>query len=167
MVSGQSFGSCVVCIACITSMCSVQHFPCGHSLHLAFGSFFYPIPPTPFILPLINQCDRCLVPLACRLLAGGHGFASHRGVTLSSSCAIGGSPWTSQAPTSTSNAVVSIGSVHLHWCHFLAVDWVGLCRCVTNADWRLADCRVNQVRIVVKCFYRFPILKLESSKSLV
>ena len=61
----------------------------------------------------------------------------------------------------------SIGSVHLHWCHFLAVDWVGLCRCVTNADWRLADCRVNQVRIVVKCFYRFPILKLESSKSLV
>ena len=108
MVSGQSFGSCVVCLACITSMCSVQHFPCGHSLHLAFGSFFYPIPPTPFILPLINQCDRCLVPLACRLLAGGHGFASHRGVTLSSSCAIGGSPWTSQAPTSTSNAVVNM-----------------------------------------------------------
>ena len=41
MVSGQSFGSSAVSLACITSMCSVQCFPVGHSLHLAFGSFFY------------------------------------------------------------------------------------------------------------------------------
>ena len=45
MVSGQSFGSSAVILACITSMCSVQRFPGDHSLHLAFGSFFYPIPP--------------------------------------------------------------------------------------------------------------------------
>ena len=44
MVSGQSFGSGVVSLACITSMCSVQHFPGIHSLRLAFGSFFYPHP---------------------------------------------------------------------------------------------------------------------------
>ena len=43
---------------------------------------FTPIPP-PFILPLINQCDRCLVPLAWGLMAGGQGFASYGGVTLS------------------------------------------------------------------------------------
>ena len=47
MVSGQSFGSSVISLARITSMCSVQHFPGGHSLHLAFGSFLYPHPPLP------------------------------------------------------------------------------------------------------------------------
>ena len=41
MVSGQSFGSSMVSLACITSMCSVQCFPGGHSLRSAFGSFFY------------------------------------------------------------------------------------------------------------------------------
>ena len=41
MVSGQSFGSSVVSLACISSMCSVQCFPGGHSLCFAFGSFFY------------------------------------------------------------------------------------------------------------------------------
>ena len=41
MVSGQSFGSSAVSLACITSMCSVQCFRGGHSLRLAFGSFFY------------------------------------------------------------------------------------------------------------------------------
>ena len=41
MVSGQSFGSSAVNLACITSMCLVQRFPGGHSLRLAFGSFFY------------------------------------------------------------------------------------------------------------------------------
>ena len=41
VVSGQSFGSSVVSLACISSMCSVQCFPGGHSLRLAFGSFFY------------------------------------------------------------------------------------------------------------------------------
>ena len=42
---------------------------------------FTPIPP-PFILPLINQCDRYLVPLAWGLMAGGRGFSSHGGITL-------------------------------------------------------------------------------------
>ena len=37
MVSGQSFGSSVVSLACITSMCSVQCFRGGHSLCSAFG----------------------------------------------------------------------------------------------------------------------------------
>ena len=41
MVSGRSFGSSAVSLACITSMCSVQCFRGGHSLRLAFGSFFY------------------------------------------------------------------------------------------------------------------------------
>ena len=41
------------------------------------------LPPPPFILPLTNQCDRYLVPLAWGLMAGGRGFASHGGVTLS------------------------------------------------------------------------------------
>ena len=72
----------MVGLACITSMCLVQCFPGGHYLHLSFGSFFYPHP-SRFILPLLNQCDRCLVPLAWGLLAGGRGFASHGAVTLS------------------------------------------------------------------------------------
>ena len=41
MVSGQPFGSSAVSLACISSMCSVQCFPGGHCLRLAFGSFFY------------------------------------------------------------------------------------------------------------------------------
>ena len=41
VVSEQSFGSSAVSLACITSICSVQPFPGSHSLHLAFGSFFY------------------------------------------------------------------------------------------------------------------------------
>ena len=41
MVSGQLFGSSAVSLACISSMCSVQCFPGGHCLRLAFGSFFY------------------------------------------------------------------------------------------------------------------------------
>ena len=83
MVSGQSFGSSTVSLACITSMCSVQCFRGSHSLRLAFGSFFYPHPSPPLILPLLNQCDGYLVPLAGGLVAGGRGFASHGGVTLS------------------------------------------------------------------------------------
>ena len=48
-------------------------FPGGLSLRLAFVSFFsffYPHPSSPFIFLLINQCDRCLVPLAW----GAHGW---------------------------------------------------------------------------------------------
>ena len=102
VVSGQSFGSSVVSPACITSMCSVQCFPGGHSLCLAFGSFFYPHPSPPFILPLLNQCDRCLVPLAWGLIAGGRGFASHGGATLlGAGCAKGEEP-------------VDIPGTHLH-----------------------------------------------------
>jgi len=82
VVSGQSFGLSAVSLACITSMCPLQRFPGGHSLRLAFGSFFYQHPAPPFILPLTNQCDRCLVPLAWGLMAGGRGFSSHGGATV-------------------------------------------------------------------------------------
>ena len=82
MVSGQSFGSSAVRLAYITSMCSVQCFCGGHSLRLAFGSFFYPHP-SPLNSSTVNQCDRCLVPLAWGLMAGGRRFASHGDVTLS------------------------------------------------------------------------------------
>ena len=41
----------------------------------------HPSPP-PFIFPLINQCDRCLVPLAWGLMAGRRGFTSHAGACL-------------------------------------------------------------------------------------
>ena len=82
MVSGQSFDSSAVSLACITSMCSVQRFPGGHSL---FSLWIILLPsslPSPLIFPLINQCDRCLAPLAWGLMAGGHGFASHGVITL-------------------------------------------------------------------------------------
>ena len=82
MVSGRSFGSSAVSLACITSMCSVQCFRGSHSLRLAFGSFFYPHP-SALNSSTVNQCDKCLVPLAWGLMAGGRGFASHGGVTLS------------------------------------------------------------------------------------
>ena len=70
--------------------------PCLHHLHVlstvfswqpfsSFSLWIILLPPSlpPFILSLLNQCDRCLVPLAWGLMAGGHGFASHGGVTLS------------------------------------------------------------------------------------
>ena len=70
--------------------------PCLHHLHVLstvfswrpfnlFSLWIILLPPSlpPFILPLLNQCDGCLVPLAWWLMAGGHGFASHGGVTLS------------------------------------------------------------------------------------
>ena len=64
--------------------------PCAqYSIFLAATLFvwpldysFTPIPP-PFIFPLINQFDRCLVPLEWGLMAGGCGSASHGGVTVS------------------------------------------------------------------------------------
>ena len=83
MVSGRLFGSSAVSLACIASMCSVQCFLGGHSLRLAFGSFFYPHPSPPLILPLLISVTGALVPLAWGLMAGGRGFASHGGVTLS------------------------------------------------------------------------------------
>ena len=59
----------------ITSMYLVQRFPGGHSLCLAFGTFFYPHPSRASFfqrnqapVTLINQCDRCLVPLAWGLM---------------------------------------------------------------------------------------------------
>ena len=58
-------------------------FPSGHSLFLVFVSFFYPHCSPPLFFPLINQCDRCLVPLAWWFMAIGRGFTSHWGVTFS------------------------------------------------------------------------------------
>ena len=84
VVSSHWFSSSVVSLACITSVRSIHCFPGGHSLHLAFGSFFYNHPLSrPLYFPLINQYDRCLVPLVRGLMAGGHRFASHRGTALS------------------------------------------------------------------------------------
>ena len=60
-----------------------QHFPRGHSLRLAFGLLFYAHHSPPFIFPLINQCDGCLVPLVWGFMAGGQGFATLERVTLS------------------------------------------------------------------------------------
>ena len=75
---------------------SVVCQPCLHRLHVLstvfswqpFSSFslwiiLFPHPSPPLILPLLNQCDGCLVPLAWGLMAGGRGFASHGGITLS------------------------------------------------------------------------------------
>ena len=83
MVSGQSFGSGAVTLPCITSMCSVQRFfwwPLS-----SFSLWIILLPPSlpRFIFKLINQFDRCLVPLAWGLMAGGCRFASYGGVTLS------------------------------------------------------------------------------------
>ena len=74
--------------------------PCSHHIHVLstvfswqpFSSFSLwiillppslPPPPPRFILPLLNQCDGCLVPLVWGLTAGGCGFAGYGGVTLS------------------------------------------------------------------------------------
>ena len=82
VVSSWSFGWSEVNLACITFMCSVQRFPGGHSLHLAFGSSFYPHP-FPLYSSTDKSGDKCLVSLVWGLMAGGRGFASHGGVTLS------------------------------------------------------------------------------------
>ena len=73
--------------------------PCLHHLHLfgtvttvfswrpfsSFSLWIILLPPSlpPLNFPLLNQCDRCLVPLAWGLKAGGRGFASYGGITLS------------------------------------------------------------------------------------
>ena len=67
-------GSSAVSLACIISMCFVQRFLGG--LSLCFGLWIilfilYPHPSSPFIFPLINECNRCLVPLPG---VGAHGW---------------------------------------------------------------------------------------------
>ena len=70
--------------------------PCLHRLHVlstvfswrpfsSFSLWIILLPPSlpPINSSTVNQCDRCLVPLAWGLMAGGRGFASHGGVTLS------------------------------------------------------------------------------------
>jgi len=51
----------------------------------SFSLWIILLPPSlpPLILPLLNQCEGCLVSLAWGLTAGGRGFASHGGATLS------------------------------------------------------------------------------------
>ena len=61
---------------CLSSRFLVPRF-LATTLRLAFGSLIYPHPSPPFIVPLIYQCDRCLVPLALELMAGRRRFASH------------------------------------------------------------------------------------------
>ena len=43
-------------------------FPGNHSLCLAFGSFILYLHPSLLFFYFLNQCDRCLVPLALRLI---------------------------------------------------------------------------------------------------
>ena len=75
-VSGLCGGSSAVSLACIISRYSVSW------RHLSsFGLWiilFILLPPSlpPFIFPLINQCDRCLVPSVWGLMAGRSGFTS-------------------------------------------------------------------------------------------
>ena len=121
MVSGQSFGSSAVSLACITSICPVQRFSGGHSLRLAFGSFFYPIPP-PLYSTTDDQCDGCLVPLAWGLMAGGRGFASHGGVTLSRDWLCHRWKPLEIPPASTSDSVVNLWYQRLQSAHFLLSD---------------------------------------------
>ena len=65
-VSGECGGSSAVSLACIISICLVQRFLAASLFVLTFGSFFsfflffYPHPCSPFLFPLINQCDMCL-----------------------------------------------------------------------------------------------------------
>ena len=104
MVNGQSFGSSPVCLACITSMCSVHRFPGGHSLRLAFGSFFYPP-------PRYSSTDKSVWQAPGSIGVGTHGRraglpALGASLCLGADCAKGRSPWTSQAPTSTSDVVI-------------------------------------------------------------
>ena len=102
VVSGQSFGSSVVSLACNSSMCSVQCFPGGHSLRSAFGSFFYPHPSP----PLFFHC--CISVTGAWFHWHGGSWLEGTGLPamgiqlcLGAGCVKGGSPWTSRAPTST------------------------------------------------------------------
>ena len=108
VVSGQSFGLRAVSLVCITSMCSVTFSQWPLSLFSLWIILLPPSLPHPFIFPLINQCDRCLAPLAWGLMAGGCGFASDGGVTLFQGLAVAkveapGHPW---HPPPLSDAVV-------------------------------------------------------------
>ena len=69
VVSGQLFGSSTVSLACITPMCSVQRFSGGHSLRLAFGSFFYPHPS-----PLYSSTDKSVWQVPRSIGVGVHGW---------------------------------------------------------------------------------------------
>jgi len=68
VVSGQSFGSSMVSLACMASMCSVQFFPGGQSLRLAFGSFFYP-----HSFPLYSSTDKSVLHVPGSIGLGAHG----------------------------------------------------------------------------------------------
>ena len=69
VVSSWSFGWSAVNLACVTSMCSVQCFPGGHSLHLAFGSYFYPHP-----FPLYSSTDKSVWQVSGSIGVGAHGW---------------------------------------------------------------------------------------------
>ena len=83
VIIGQSFGSNTISFAWISPPCA-QYIVSWRPLS-SFSLWIILLPPSlsPFIFPLINHCDRCLVPLAWGLMAGGHWFASHGGITMS------------------------------------------------------------------------------------
>ena len=81
-VNSQLGGADAVSLTDTSCMCLVQRFPAAtHSLN--FWICIYPLPSPSFTFSLLNQCEKCLVPLAWGLMAGRCKIISHGGVTLS------------------------------------------------------------------------------------
>ena len=82
------------------------HMLTGHSLPLVYGMCIYPHSTPSFTIPLINQCDRCLVPLLGGSWLEGEGLpAMEASLGLAAGFVKSGSPWTSWAPTSWDTVV--------------------------------------------------------------
>ena len=81
-VNSKLGGADAVSLTDTSCMCLVQRFPAAtHSL--SFWICIYPLPSPSFTFSLLNQCEKCLVPLAWGLMAGRCKIISHGGVTLS------------------------------------------------------------------------------------
>ena len=101
-VSGQCGRSSVVSLACISSMCLVLHFLVSTPF---FSLWVILLPPSlsPLIFQLINQSDRCLIPLVW-LEGAGLPVRVVYSVTLSTKVEAPGHPG---HPPPLSNAVVN------------------------------------------------------------
>ena len=100
--SGQCGRSSTVSLACISSMCLVQHFLVS-TLFFSLWIILLPLSLSPLIFPLINQSDRCLVPLVWLEDAGLPVLAVYS-VTL---CTKVEAPRHPRHPPPLSNAVVN------------------------------------------------------------
>ena len=101
-VSGQCGCSSTVSLACISSMCLVQHFIAST---LFFSLWIILLPPSlsPLIFPLINQSEGCRVPLVWLEGAGLPVMAVYS-VTLSTKVEAPGHP---RHPPPLSNAFLN------------------------------------------------------------